>query len=711
MQWKQVERRSAASAVRSTSRRGPSAAPARPRDLSPPGLDALEPRVLFAVSLAFDGLFNTAKFPGNQSETAVALNHTNPNNIFVAANYGAFKEIDQGPNDPIAETGIFTSATTDGGATWTPRVIATDNTGPLGIPDGVSDDGFPIACCDPSAAFDDFGNLFFVYLAGRPGQGNGSQITVLLSTDGGQTFATLINFRGGGANPLDPADLRGGLVDRCEVTTGTLPDGTAMVAVSFVDFDFSVDAIQCVMAPIGGLGQVGTWTAPVSMQFSGAGTGDPVAHNIAHLQISPTGGVAVAHQQVGLNPVDNVYVNIDPDGLGPQPFGNAVFIDSAQLTFFEPLPGQPVRGVAAVPTLAYDRSNGPFRGRLYLAYAQAVTEQRTDSFGFPLGSTTDSNIVLRWSDDNGANWSQPVRVNDDPVLDVNSQFFQRVAVDPVTGNVAVGWLDSRDDVGDGDEDDEIGYYATVGQPAGNGIQFAPNLRLNVGLSNARFSGNFGNDYGDYTALDFYNNVLWASWPDNSNSTGDNPAGSLRSFDIYAARVRVTDVTVPQPPFITPGSPLAPTVVKPQSIVKKGKFYQLKMTYSHPSGIQLATVDSNDLVVTGPNLNQPMQLIKAKSQKKGTRVAATYRLAAPGGTWDSTENAVYTVTLQEGAVSAVDGTTTVAGTVTNFLVNAKPPKQAGAGREIVPASAPPAAASVFSAASILSGDDDESLRLV
>jgi hypothetical protein len=27
-----------------------------------------------------------------------------------------------------------------------------------------------------------------------------------------------------------------------------------------------------------------------------------------------------------------------------------------------------------------------------------------------------------------------------------------------------------------------------------------------------------------------------AWADNSNSTGDNPAGALGSFDIYTARV-------------------------------------------------------------------------------------------------------------------------------------------------------------------------------
>ena len=708
MHRKLVERRSAASAVRSTSRVGPTS-PAFASVRPAPDVDVhpLEPRLLFALQASFEALVNASKFPGNQSETAIAFNRANPNQVFASSNYGAFKEPDQGPNDPISETGIFTTFSTDGGATWTPRVIAMDNTGPQGVPDGVSDDGFPIACCDPAAAFDDFGNLHFVYLAMDPFTG-ATSIVVLLSADGGQTFAKVIEYRGGGANPLDPDDFRGGSVDRCEVAVSKLPDGTSLLAVTFVDFDFSVDAMQCAMAPVTGLGQVGQWSL-FSLPQSGFGAGGSSPANVGHPGIGPNGEVTVAWQTVGNPDDEKVFTNTDPDGLGPLPFGNAVFVSDVHVGTKEVLPGQPVRGLSAVATVAYDKSTNPQRGRVYVTYTQENTKDRYDSFGFPLGITFDTDIMLRYSDDGGANWSQAIRVNDDPVLEQSSQFFQRVAVDPLTGNVALGWLDTRDDKGDGDEDDEAGFYFTVGQPSGNGIVFTPNMRLNVGLSNARFSGNFGNDYGDYTGLDFYNNVAWVAYPDNSNSTGDNPSGSLRAFDVYAARVRVTDVTVPQPPFITPGSPLAPTVVKPQSIVKKGKFYQLKMTYSHPSGVQLATVDSNDLLVTGPNLNQPMQLLKAKLQKKGTKVAATYRLAAPGGTWDSTENAVYTVTLQAGAVSAVDGTTTVAGTVTNFLVNAKPPKQAGAGREIVPTALPPAAASVFSASSILSEKDDDLLN--
>ena len=694
MSWKRVERRSAASAVRTA--RGFDVAAA---DSQPAQFQRLEPRVLFDVSMAFEGLFNASKFPGNQSETAVAINKTNMNNIFVSSNYGAFREADQGPNDPISETGIFTAFSLDNGATWTPRVLA----------DG--DDGFPIACCDPSAAYDHFGNLYFVYLAMEPVTQR-SSIVVLLSTDGGQTFGLHESIIG--EQPSEPV-----AVDRCEVTTATLPDGSAAVWVTYVDFSSTAFTISATGARATGLGTVGAFGVRQKLPQGGPGTGAEKPHNIAHPSIGPEGQVAVAHQEVGRNPEDRIYVNTDLDGLEPGNFGNAVFVDQSDLTFFEPLPSQPVRGVSAVPTLAYDRSNGPHRGRLYIAYAQSFTEQRFDDLGFPLSSTTDSNILLRFSDDDGASWSPAFRVNDDPVTDPSSQFFQRVSVDSVTGNVAVGWLDTRDDVGGGDTDDEAGYYVTVGQSVGNGIEFEPNLKLNVGLSNAALSGNLGNDYGDYTALDFHNNILWASWPDNSNSTGDNPAGRFRSFDVYAGRVRVTDTTVPEPPFVTPGSPLAPTVRRPQSLVRRGRFYQLRMTYAHPSGIPVGAVGNDDIVVTGPNgFSQQMQLVRAASQKRGTRVAATYRLAAPGGMWDTAENGVYTVTLQGGAVTATDGTASETGTLTRFVVNVRAPRQRRASAaNALPAAAAPAlpapAASVFSDASLLAGagGDDESLRLL
>ena len=643
---------------RSPASQGPSRLRAERRDgfARPVGaIEPLEERRLMAVSLQFEGLVNASRFPLNQTETAIAVNRVDTNKIFLASNQGGFVGTDEGPNDPINESGLFVSRSSDNGTTWTPRLIAADADG-----NGVSDDGFPIACCDPSVSYDEFGNLFLAYLAINPLSGVHS-VVVLTSSDDGQTFTQIGDFHG-----------EGDLVDRCEVTAAH-----GMVWVSFVDFlasssanPFAFGSEMAVGAPVTGLGQIGQFITPQQLPQSGPASGGAESPNLGHINIGPNGEVMATYQSVESAQHAKIYVNTDPDGLGPAPFGNAVFVDDTQVGAKETIPGQPERGLSAVPTLAYDRSTGPHRGRVYITYTQEVSEDRTDSIGRPIGATGDTDVVLRYSDDNGAAWSPGIRVNDDPVTTASSQFLQRVAVDPVTGAIAVGWLDSRDNASGPGADQQVGYYLTVGRAAGNGVDFAPNVRLNVGASNARLSGNFGNDYGDYTGLDFYNSVVWAAYPDNSNSTRDNPAGALRAFDDYAARVRLLPDTTPaEPPFVTAASPLSPTPVKPVTLVKKGKFYNMKVSYTNPSGINLSTLGDNDLLVTGPNgFSQAMQFLKAARKAKGTNVIATYRLPAPGGKWEVAENGVYTVTLAAGSVAATNGTVTDAGTLNKFVVN-------------------------------------------
>src|SRR5260370_973286 len=97
---------------------------------------------------------NVSATTGNQAESFVNVNPTNTNNIVATSN-------DPGTNS------IFRAYSTDAGATWTRGTIATG-----------------VACCDGQAAWDTFGNLFFVYI-----NNSVNQINVILSTDGGVTFS------------------------------------------------------------------------------------------------------------------------------------------------------------------------------------------------------------------------------------------------------------------------------------------------------------------------------------------------------------------------------------------------------------------------------------------------------------------------------------------------------------------------------------------
>src|SRR5205085_2161367 len=97
-----------------------------------------------------------------------------------------------------------------------------------------------------------------------------------------------------------------------------------------------------------------------------------------------------------------LFVNVDPDGLGPAGFGDRVFVTDTHVGGFDFIPPQPDRSVDAEPGLAWDRTGGPHAGRVYLVYTLEVRNEKSDT-----------DIEVRHSDDGGATWSAPVRVNDD----------------------------------------------------------------------------------------------------------------------------------------------------------------------------------------------------------------------------------------------------------------------------------------------------------
>ena len=148
--------------------------------------------------------------------------------------------------------------------------------------------------------------------------------------------------------------------------------------------------------------------------------------------------------------------------------------------------------------------------------------------------------MVQFSDDDGATWSTAVKVNDD--VGTTSQFNPRMSLDPTTGSVAVAWYDARNDLGDhgrgdtnGRPNDDAMTYGSVTKDGG--ATFQPNVRISQGVSNSAAAQN-GIDYGDYEGLAFYGGVYFYVWADNSNSTHDNPDGTLHELDIYTARVKV-----------------------------------------------------------------------------------------------------------------------------------------------------------------------------
>ncbi|MGE5221414.1 MAG: hypothetical protein ACM3PY_03190 [Omnitrophica WOR_2 bacterium] len=430
---------------------------------------------------------------GNESEEAIAVNPTNPNNIVVVTNIG---HLEAG-----LTAGMFEGVSFDGGHTWTRRIIG-------------NNDNLGDSCCDPSLSFDRYGNLFMTYLYQVE-----NVVPIALSTDGGLTFNVIANI----GDPNNSSGTKASSDNRGLFRYVDQPTITAAENEVWVVFNAGGPMVAT-GAPVTGLGQVGQFI-PVELV--------PGSNNCTYgdVAIGPAGQVMQTCMLTSTGQGGGkVFVNLDPDGLGPAGFGDRIFVASTHVGGFDFIPAQPDRSVDAEAGLAWDRTSGPHNGRVYLVYTK---EQQNES--------DNMDIYVQYSDDNGTTWSNGVRVNDDQTA--NSQFLPKISLDPTTGNLAVVWYDSRADLGTGGPGDTDGIPNDDAQFWGafstnGGVSFTPNIQISAGTSNSHDSTN-GIDYGDYSGLSFYGGVAHPAWSDNSNSTGTNPDGALYKLDIYTAAIPIT----------------------------------------------------------------------------------------------------------------------------------------------------------------------------
>lgn len=429
--------------------------------------------------------------------TRIPLNETEP---AIAIDPSNPNRLFAGAIGGPAAGGQVGAYSTDGGATWQARVMS----------DG--SDGTPVACCDATLSFDSFGNLFFGYIDLDNLTG-----VILLSTNGGQTFTQI-------------ADL--GSMDQPTVITG--PGDQPGTQSLWVTYNRN-GQIFARGARITGLGQVGAFNAEQATGETG---------NYGDIMIGPNGQVFVAYQEnAGGEGPTFISGNLDPDGLGPAGFQPKVRISSTNVGGFDYIAPQPDRSVDAEVGLAWDRNaNSPNFGRLYAMYTD---EEPNES--------DDTDIYLRYSDDNGATWSERQRVNDDTTT--RSQFLPKIALDQTTGWVAISWLDARLDDGsnplgdtDGRPNTDAILFATV--TVDGGRSFAPNVQVGRGPSNQGpvappLPGFADLDYGDYLGLAFHGGKFYPIWPDNSAQMPgivDRP-----NFDLATAAVSVIQLLVSPTP--------------------------------------------------------------------------------------------------------------------------------------------------------------------
>ena len=193
--------------------------------------------------------------------------------------------------------------------------------------------------------------------------------------------------------------------------------------------------------------------------------------------------------------------------VAPPYFGGAASVPGVSRVM-----GFPQIGVGAHPTNV--------TGRLYVAWSD-----------FRNG---DVDVFVASSADHGRTWSSPVRVNSDPIHDGSDQFFQWMALDPISGDVYVQFYDRRDDPANHKT------WITLARSTDGGKTF-----LNYAWTDAPFESQMA-FLGDYTWLTAYDNKVYGVWtealptPPVDPSAPPQTQGSIPKRSGTAIRVGTAD---------------------------------------------------------------------------------------------------------------------------------------------------------------------------
>jgi hypothetical protein len=347
---------------------------------------------------------------------------------------------------------------------------------------------------DPWLAVDRRGNVYLGALFYRNPIADGSGIFVARSSDGGRTFAA----------PVAVAESRGGNQEDKDAIavddTGGLGDGRLYVAWAHLEDSNQDGAPDRSHVRLSCSRDQGATFGPAVTVSDGERNHGPVP------LVRPDGSLAIVWVMDIRAGATRILADLSEDGGST--FGTDVVVAEviapgiySQDSGFREL--RPGLRVTPLPAAAVDRSDGPFRGSLYVAW--------TD------GRTEDADILLARSRD-GRRFTPPVRVNGDAPRNGRDQFFPSVAVDG-SGRVHVTFLDRRDDP----ENLRAHLYHAVSLDGGE--SFRVEERVTSVPSDPRTDFN-GRLLGDYNGIGAVGERVLAAWCDTARGNQDIRAALL-----------------------------------------------------------------------------------------------------------------------------------------------------------------------------------------
>ena len=409
---------------------------------------------------------------GTQDETWITINPMNPNNIVGSSNNTQYN---------YGGTGYKMAAyyTFDGGKNWSVSTTPPNAGVYISTPTNGSMTNF-----DPGLAFDTKGNLFYTYGFAQVGSSSTTEefdngVFVNKSTDGGKTWQDpmpiVYEVQGTSTQPFH---------DRYSIAADINPSSQYKdrLYVSWQRFKVSPGVIVSYSS-----NQGQDWSSPSYMAGSGYSSQAPMP------AVGPDGTVYVAWRN-DVSGEGSTQLNLNRSTNGgitwlstPIPIMKVKNLGTVNSTSGRNvLPDKQNIRISSCPYIIADISNGPRKGWLYCVTAGKDNTAKTHCF-------------LSRSTDKGSTWSTAQVIDGNTIgTDV---FFPSIAVDPVTGTIAVFYYSSENDPNNNGLD---AYIAT----SFDGINFNQ-YRLSPKTWYLNSSGNVsyqgpGNYYwGDYSSITAY----------------------------------------------------------------------------------------------------------------------------------------------------------------------------------------------------------------
>jgi hypothetical protein len=371
-------------------------------------------------------------------------------------------------------------------------IAGTHHTEDGGDPWAINNPTLPSTYGDPWMAYDSLGNLFYINLNGSGPTGT----WVVKSTNNGLTWGTAVSACTGNDRENIAADQTGGPYANYIYCGETTSGGASFYRSTDHGASFqsmvtltphSLPGFMCCVGPNGGT-QGGSVYA-VTYAYSTLSSQYYTIHR------STNGGTSFTQmsQITGIG-----FAGIDGgSGRGS-------------------INGQRTR---AYPMIAADNSYGPYRGRVYVCWANNPNNGQ---------SGLHSDILLKYSTDFGATWSATVTVNDDPNTTTSDQWFPAIWCDKNdNGKLYCKWYSTEDNPATFSTY-VMGSYSTNGGATWTSRQKISNQPFpypNVGPC----SGCVTNYRGDYDGIVSNGKTSMSAWFDGRSATWASYSGYFPDF--------------------------------------------------------------------------------------------------------------------------------------------------------------------------------------